>query len=130
MLVKMRVRQLSWLGRLVALLFVLACVGGFTPASVAADDLDVSGVYHTVSTGDASAEFDLKLTQVGATIAGTYGSGSLGGKLVGKRVDAMWREGSADGWLTFTFAADGKSFEGEWGYPGAKPAGKWIGKKL
>ena len=50
-------------------------------------------------------------------------------ELVGRRLDATWREGKDDGWLTFNFTPDGKAFEGEWGYHGEKPAGKWIGKR-
>ena len=113
------------------MLATLAAATAAMPLAVRAADLDVSGTYQTTSTGDGGGSYVMKLSQVGVTVAGTYdsGSASIGGKLVGPRLDGTWHEGSDNGWLTFTFTADGKAFEGQWGYNGAKAAGKWIGKR-
>jgi hypothetical protein len=113
---------------MVAVIAAFACIPRPRPASAA--DVDVNGMYQSTSTGDGGGEFTIKFTQVGDTVTGTYGkNGQIGGKFVGRRLDATWREGSDDGWLTFNFTADGKAFDGEWGYHGERPAGKWLGKR-
>jgi hypothetical protein len=115
--------------RMLAILAALAVVP--QPRAARAADVDVNGTFQSTSTGDGGGEFVIKFTQVGDTVTGSYsdGSGQIGGKLVGRRLDATWREGRDDGWLTFNFTADGKAFDGEWGYHGEKPAGKWLGKR-
>lgn len=114
--------------RLLATLAALAVVP--RPQAARAADVDINGIFQSTATGDGGGDFTIKFTQVGDTVTGSYSSGAqIGGKLVGRRLDATWREGRDEGWLTFNFTADGKAFDGEWGYHGDKPAGKWLGKR-
>ena len=112
---------------------IIAAAASLAALSVPAlaDGLDVSGTWDSTAGGDGGGPYTIKLTQVNSTVTGTYevGSGLIDGKLSGNKLAATWKQAGSDGWLTFNFTADGKAFDGEWGYHGAKPAGNWIGKK-
>jgi hypothetical protein len=73
----------------------------------------------------------LTLNQVGSTIIGSIHSTTINGTMVSDtKMDAKFNGPRGAGWLTVYFTADGKSFQGQWGYNGKKPGGKFIGQRV
>jgi hypothetical protein len=73
----------------------------------------------------------LTLNQVGDTVIGSVHSTTINGTMVADtKMDAKFNGPGGAGWLTVYFTPDGKSFQGQWGYNGKKPGGKFIGQRI
>jgi hypothetical protein len=91
----------------------------------------VSGAWDTTWGG---GEAVLKLTQTGAAVTGTYSGtneGTVKGTITGNALAGKWAGSASDsGGFVLKFSADGKSFEGAWGFGGSKTdGGPWMGKR-
>jgi hypothetical protein len=117
----------------VASLGVAVVLLSVNAGALAQNAVNVTGNWTVTPTGETLAGGTVKLEQDGSSIVGTYGQG---GKIEGKfqpstlQVDANWNDSRGTGWMTIIFAADGNRFSGEWGRPGSKPSGHFIGTRF
>jgi hypothetical protein len=73
----------------------------------------------------------LTLNQVGETVIGTVHSTTINGTMVSEtQLNAKFNGPRGAGWLTVYFTPDGKNFQGQWGYNGKKPGGKFVGQRI
>lgn len=73
----------------------------------------------------------LSLNQVGSTVIGSVHSTTVNGTMVSDtEMEAKFDGPRGAGWLTVYFTAEGRSFQGVWGYNGKKPGGKFIGQRI
>ena len=94
----------------------------------------LTGNWHVQATGDVFHKGTLHLTQQGATIVGSApmasGVAQINGTLSNDKMSGTWRAANHEtGWLTLNFTANGRGFNGEWGYHGHKPNGSIVGTR-
>jgi hypothetical protein len=106
--------------------------GSIVGSTINHTQLWVRGLWDIASSGGAFAGGALKLQQEGQTVIGSYKDGHLQGTLPrGSGVlTGRWRDPRGTGDLVFTFASDGKSFQGTWTVKGKSGGGRIIGKRV
>ena len=90
----------------------------------------MTGKWHIVDGGTRFSQGSLNLRQVGTTVVGDYagGQGSVSGQMATpRRMDATWTDERGTGWITAYFSDDGRQVNGEWGFKGRKPSGRFVG---
>lgn len=110
----------------VALLGITILVVSLRTDALAQNAISATGNWSMTPSGEAFASGQVKVRQDGSDVVGTYGQGGhFEGKLQPGRlqVDATWNDSRGAGWMTIVFAADGRSFSGQWGRPGSNPSG-------
>lgn len=73
------------------------------------------------------------LTQTGNTLVGsnaTNGNGFTGTFVSDTKLNGTWKGPGGAGWITVYATPNGHSFNGTWGYNGAKPNGTFVGNKV
>ena len=97
---------------------------------------ELTGVWNSTASGEGSCgdsvgRFQLKLTQSGKNVTGSYygGTASLSGTLDGNVLVGTWKESDASGSLRFIFSDDRNTFEGSWSIPGSTSMGGWSGER-
>ncbi len=95
--------------------------------------VNISGKYSLqLTTSQGLSTGTVTLNQVGETVVGhgTAGLNTWNGTMVSNtKMDGKWEGPKGAGWMTVYFSADGKSFQGTWGYNGKKANGSFIGKR-
>ena len=112
--------------RFVTLLGITVLVVSLRTDALAQNAINATGSWSVTPSGEALANGQVKMRQDGSTIVGTYGqSGHFEGKFRPgtTQVDANLDDSHGTGWMTIVFAADGRSFSGQWGCPGSNPSG-------
>jgi hypothetical protein len=114
---------------LIAAIAVLALGTIAVQASV-----NVSGHYSVqLTTSQGLSTGAVTLNQVGTTVVGhgTAGLNTWNGTMVSDtKMNGKWEGPKGAGWITVYFSADGKSFQGTWGFNGKKSSGSMIGKRV
>ncbi len=106
---------------------VMAAVMAMTAMCVCASAATYSwtGTWHT--------EWgDMKLTQNGSKVTGTYEhiSGTISGTVSGNVLSGIWTQTNGKGKFKFVMSSDGKSFTGSYGYNDNEPtSGGWNGTR-
>ncbi len=111
---------------LVALLGITVLGVSLSTDALAQNAINATGSWNMTPNGEAFANGQVKVRQDGSAVVGTYGqSGHFEGKFQPGtlQVDANWNDSRGTGWMTIVFAANGRSFSGQWGRPGSSPSG-------
>ncbi len=100
--------------------------------AVLAAPVHATGRWQTQVTNGADLNTGvMTFNQVGMTVVGKLGNTTINGEMVSDtKMNAKFDGPHGAGWITLYFAANGNSFQGEWGYNGKKPAGNFIGKRI
>ena len=111
-------------------MLVLAIVAAGMQAQ--ASPVNATGQWQLQATNGAELIMGvLTLNQVGSTVIGSVHSTTINGTMVSDtEMEAKFSGPRGSGWLTVYFTAEGKSFQGLWGYNGKKPGGKFIGQRI
>lgn len=102
------------------------------PNALAQDTVNATGNWSVTPQFEVLLGSRVRLAQTGSTLEGTYdGTGRIDGKFEpgSLQVDANWSDARGSGWMTIVFSADGRRFTGEWGHPGSKPSGSFVGTR-
>jgi hypothetical protein len=94
---------------------------------------NITGSWVVQQTGlNGNSQTKIQLTQSGMGIVGTSSAGNgFNGTFVNdSQINGKWHGPGGAGWLTVYVSANGHSFNGEWGYNGAKPNGSFVGNKV
>jgi len=107
----------------VALVAILALVGGTTPAQEPPPS-GWAGQWQSFWSDGAAA---LTLTQSGDSVSGRYepGGGQIEGTVEGSVLSGTWRQSGAEGRFVFALSADGQTFTGRYG-----TGDYWNGRRL
>jgi hypothetical protein len=103
------------------------------PAVVRAQpSVNVTGTWAMTYSGSPLTSRTLVLQQQGTGLIGSFGHG---GTISGSfdpplQLNGNWNLNGDSGWITLWFAADGTGFHGQWGSPGRKPDGTFIGRRV
>jgi hypothetical protein len=114
---------------------LIAAVGILALGTIAAHAaLNVTGKYNVqLTTSQGLSTGTVTFNQVGSTVVGhgTAGLNTWNGTLVSDtKMNGKWEGPKGAGWMTVYFTADGKGFQGTWGYNGKKANGSFIGKRV
>lgn len=102
-------------------------------AALAQPANDVTGRWRVSTSGDAFVSSPVRIAQTGSSVTGSFGrDGRIDGtfKPGTLQVDGNWSDARGTGWLTINFSGDGRQFSGDWGYPGRKPSGTFVGSRV
>ncbi len=93
--------------------------------------LDIAGRWNLTLTGQKAHFFNMNVTQTGNSIVATWPGGHVGATLHAgmHTVHGTWQTPGSSGVITMTFAADGNSFHGTWGYAGKPAKGRVLGTR-
>jgi hypothetical protein len=122
------------LKRSMFLLIAAAIVLALGSVSAQAAPVNATGKWKAqVTSSNGLSSGTLTLNQVGTTVIGK-GIGGMN-TIKGTMVTDTEMNGTFDGpqgagWLTVEFSADGKSFQGTWGFHGKKSSGSFIAKRV
>jgi hypothetical protein len=117
-----------FIAALFSLLGLLIC------GTAMAQSPNISGEWNTFA--GIYGQMRMTLRQDGNTVAGTYGSGGLPGRiqgtLSGNVLQGTFQDIAASGSITFRFSLDGSSFQGSYarGGPNANGSQEWRGTKV
>ena len=71
----------------------------------------------------------MNLEQSGSSVQGSYGLGTIEGKVEGRVLTFRYKEAQVSGTGKFVLARDGQSFEGTWSEEGQSQSSRWNGKR-
>ncbi|HEV2879444.1 MAG TPA: hypothetical protein VGW96_07630 [Candidatus Eremiobacteraceae bacterium] len=113
-----------------SLLMAVAILAVCTLA-VQAAPVNASGHWQVQVTNGADLNSGVvTFNQVGSTVVGKLKNTTISGTMASDtKMNAKWNGPKGAGWITLYFSANGKSFQGTWGYNGKKAAGDFIGKR-
>jgi hypothetical protein len=85
-----------------------------------------------VTTGNGLTNGYLTFNQVGMTVIGRMSTGgTINGEMVSDtKMNGKWNGPNGAGWITLYFDAHGKTFNGTWGFNGAKANGSFVGQRI
>ena len=113
---------------------ILTAVAIVTMGTLAAQAAPVNATGHWSTKLTDGADLHtgvISFTQVGSTVVGKSSNTTINGTMVSDtKCNAKWNGPKGAGWLTIYFSADGKSFQGTWGYNGRKANGSFVGKRI
>lgn len=114
-----------------SLLMAVAILAVGTIAAQAAP-VNATGHWQTQLTNGADLHTGvMTFNQVGQTVIGKAANTTINGEMVSDtKCNAKWSGPKGAGWMTIFFSADGKSFQGTWGYNGKKADGSFVGKRV
>jgi hypothetical protein len=94
--------------------------------------IDTAGRWDATVTGQKAHYFSMTFTQTGNSIVATWPNGHVSGTLPAgsHTVHGTWQTPKSSGVITITFAADGNSFHGTWGYLGKPASGRILGTRV
>lgn len=116
----------------VSVLSALAIVAS-SIATALAEPPNLTGTWSVQQTGlNGATQSTITLKQSGNGIVGTAtnGNGFTGEFVSDTKINGKWHGPGGAGWLTVYASANGHSFNGQWGYNGAKPNGTFVGNKV
>jgi hypothetical protein len=115
-------------------LFLTSAIVALSVATAVAAPPNLTGTWNVQQTGlNGTSTSQVVLTQSGMGVVGTNsanGNGFTGTFVNSGQINGKWHGPGGAGWLTVYVSANGHSFNGSWGYNGAKETGTFVANKV